>query len=71
MLGTSARIGEALAIRRRDVDVTSAPPTIRIAGTLIDRKGMPTVRQDHPKTSRSRRIVALPTFASEAVEDEG
>ncbi|CAN5712753.1 hypothetical protein BH24ACT15_BH24ACT15_33350 [soil metagenome] len=67
MLGTSARIGEALAIRRRDVDVTGAPPTLRIAGTLVDRKGMPTVRQDHPKTARSRRVVALPTFASEAV----
>jgi integrase len=34
MLGTSARIGEALAIRRRDVDVTNATPTIRIAGTI-------------------------------------
>ena len=26
MLGTSARIGEVLAIRRRDIDVTSATP---------------------------------------------
>lgn len=32
MLGTSARIGEVLAIRRRDVDVTSATATVRIAG---------------------------------------
>ena len=35
MLGTSARIGEVLAIRRRDVDITSAHPSIRIAGTIV------------------------------------
>ncbi|WP_370324569.1 tyrosine-type recombinase/integrase [Euzebya sp.] len=67
MLGTSARIGEVLAIRRRDVDVTSAPPTIRIAGTLVDRRNLPVIRQDHPKTARSRRVVALPSFTAEAV----
>lgn len=67
MLGTSARIGEVLAIRRRDVDVTSATPTIRLAGTIISRKGETTFRQDHPKTAKSRRIVALPSFAAEAV----
>src|SRR6478609_5932447 len=52
MLGTSARIGEVLAIRRRDVEVAGAPPT---------------VRQDHPKTAKSRRTVALPSFTAEAV----
>lgn len=67
MLGTSARIGEVLAIRRCDVDVTGAPPTIRIAGTVVSRKGEPTQRQDHPKTARSRRTVALPSFTAEAV----
>ena len=41
MLGTSARIGEVLAIRRCDVDVTGAPPTIRIAGTMVYSKGEP------------------------------
>jgi integrase len=67
MLGTSARIGEVLAIRRCDVDVTVATPTIRIAGTIISRNGEPTFRQDHPKTARSRRIVALPSYTAEAV----
>ncbi|MFB6608704.1 tyrosine-type recombinase/integrase [Agromyces sp. NPDC056379] len=67
MLGTSARIGEVLAIRRRDVDVTGPTPTIRIAGTIISRHGEPTFRQDHPKTAKSRRIVALPSFTAEAV----
>ena len=67
MLGTSARIGEVLAIRRRDVDITGAVPSIRIAGTIVSRNGEQTFRQDHPKTAKSRRIVALPSFTSDAV----
>lgn len=67
MLGTSARIGEVLAIRRRDIDITGAPPSIRIAGTIVSHRGEPTARQDHPKTAKSRRTVALPTFTAEAV----
>ncbi|TFD46890.1 site-specific integrase [Cryobacterium frigoriphilum] len=67
MLGTSARIGEVLAIRRRDVDVTSTVPLIRLAITIVSRKGELTFRQDHPKTAKSRRVVALPSFASDAV----
>ncbi|WP_342000340.1 site-specific integrase [Microbacterium sp. LWH7-1.2] len=67
MLGTSARIGEVLAIRRRDVDITSPVPSIRIAGTIVSNKGEPTQRQDHPKTAKSRRTVAIPTFTAEAV----
>ncbi|MGK2855486.1 MAG: tyrosine-type recombinase/integrase, partial [Microbacteriaceae bacterium] len=67
MLGTSARIGEVLAIRRRDVDITGAPPSIRIAGTIVSRRGEATMRQDHPKTAKSRRTVAIPSFTAEAV----
>ena len=67
MLGTSARIGEVLAIRRRDIDITSATPSIRIAGTIVSHKGEPTARQDHPTTAKSRRTVAIPTFTAEAV----
>lgn len=67
MLGTSARIGEVLAIRRRDVDITSVMPSIRIAGTIVSNKGEPTRRQDHPKTAKSRRTVAIPSFTAEAV----
>jgi len=67
MLGTSARIGEVLAIRRRDVDITSSVPSIRIAGTIVSNKGEPTQRQDHPKTAKSRRTVAVPSFTAEAV----
>lgn len=67
MLGTSARIGEVLAIRRCDVDVTGETPSIRIAGTIVSPRGEPTVRQDHPKTAKSRRTVAIPSFTAEAV----
>lgn len=67
MLGTSARIGEVLALRRCDVDVASSPPTARICGTIIKPKGKPVQRQDHPKTEASKRRVALPSFAAEAI----
>jgi integrase len=52
MLGTSARIGEALALRVCDVDLDSAPPSIRIAGTIASVKSKTAYRQDHPKTPR-------------------
>ncbi|MBC7592615.1 MAG: site-specific integrase [Kineosporiaceae bacterium] len=67
MLGTSARIGEVLAVRRCDIDVTVNSALMRISGTVISNKGEPTFRQDHPKTDRSNRIVALPTFTAEAL----
>lgn len=67
MLGTSARIGEVLAIRVQDLDLDGPIPTARIAGTIISRKGEPTHRQDHPKTDRSVRRVALPSFALQAI----
>lgn len=62
MLGTSARIGEVLAIRRCDIDVTGPTPTIRIAGTIISRHGEPTFRQDHPKTTKWTAPSVHPTI---------
>lgn len=67
MLGTSARIGEVLAIRRCDVDVTTTPATLRISGTIVTNRGRGTYRQPHPKTDRSNRVVALPSFTAEAI----
>jgi integrase len=67
MLGTSARIGEVLAVRKCDVDVTVTPATVRICGTIVSPKGKPTYRQDHPKTSSSRRVVSVPSFAAEVL----
>lgn len=68
MLGTSARIGEVLAIRLGDLDLEISIPSVRISGTIVSRKGEPTHRQDHPKTARSVRRVALPGFALQAVQ---
>jgi len=67
MLGTSARIGEVLALRRCDVDLAASPPTVRIAGTIISLDTGPTFRQDHPKTNKSRRTVTIPAFAATAL----
>lgn len=67
MLGTSGRISEVLAIRLGDLDLNSPIPSVRISGTIVSRKGEPTHRQDHPKTARSVRRVALPAFALRAI----
>jgi integrase len=67
MLGTSARIGEVLAIRKCDVNVTMSPATVRICGTIVSPAGKPTHRQPHPKTTKSTRTVSVPTFTAEVL----
>ena len=67
MLGTSARIGEVLAIRKCDIGVTVSPATVRICGTIVSPKGQPTHRQHHPKTQKSTRTVSVPSFAAEVL----
>lgn len=69
ILGTSSRIGEALAFRRTDVDMTGPEPLMDITGTIITPKGEPVQRQGHPKTSKSRRTAAVPTFTAEVVRN--
>ncbi|MBT2498526.1 tyrosine-type recombinase/integrase [Agromyces sp. ISL-38] len=67
MLGTATRIGEALAIRKCDVDVTADPPRVEICGTIIHRTGVPVYRQEHPKTKESNRVVPVPSFAAAVI----
>ncbi|GAA1997144.1 site-specific integrase [Microbacterium pumilum] len=67
MLGTATRIGEVLAIRKCDVDMTMSPPTVDINGTLVVRKGNGLIRQPKPKTDDSNRVVAVPAFAAEVI----
>lgn len=67
MLGSSARIGEALALRKCDVDMTVSPPTVHIRGTVVVRKGKGVFRQGWPKSHKSDRIVAIPQFAAEVI----
>lgn len=67
LLGTSDRIGEALALRRRDIDDTVSPMQVTIAGTLVVVKGKGVYRQDHPKTSGSHRTLQVPEFAADVL----
>lgn len=67
MLGTSARIGEVLAIRKCDLDVTMSPARVRICGTIVSPAGKPTHRQHHPKTMKPTRTVLVPSFTAEVL----
>lgn len=67
MLGTATRIGETLALRKCDVDMAADPPRVHVSGTVIVRKGAGVVRQAHPKTHESNRVVAVPPFAAEVI----
>lgn len=69
MLGTSARIGEVLAIRKCDVDVTRAPATVLICGTIVSPKGRSTARQPHPKTASSTRLISVPSFTAAVLRE--
>lgn len=68
ILGTSARIGEALALRVGDVDLTASPPTVTISGTLVPRTGHGMTRQAHPKHSKHWRIITVPTYTAVALQ---
>lgn len=67
MLGTGERIGEALALRKCDIDTSVEPVHVTIAGTLIVVKGRPVFRQEHPKTAASRRTVAVPGWTADVL----
>lgn len=67
MLGTATRIGETLAIRKCDVDMAADPPRVQITGTIVVRKGAGVLRQSHPKTDESNRVIAVPAFAAEVI----
>ncbi|MHB1063857.1 MAG: tyrosine-type recombinase/integrase [Georgenia sp.] len=71
MLGTSDRIGEALALRTCDIDDSRAaegrPMRVAVAGTLVVIKGEGVYRQAFPKTSNSRRTLEIPEFTAEVI----
>ena len=63
MLATGARIGEVLALRvPQDVDLEAGTVTISGTVALTDARPRRPFRQDHPKTSASRRMLLLPPF---------
>lgn len=71
LLGTSDRIGEALALRKCDIDdsrvADDLPMRVTVVGTLVVIKGKGVYRQDFPKTSNSRRTLEVPEFAAEVI----
>jgi integrase len=69
MLGTSARLGEALAIRRCDIDLAAEQPTFMITGTIVFVRGKGHLRQPLPKHSKYWRTVTVPSFTAAALRE--
>ncbi|MGV8857685.1 site-specific integrase [Rhodoglobus sp.] len=69
-LGSGARIGEILALRRRDymAAIDEKPARILIDGTIIAAVGTPVYRSPKPKTSTSRRNIPITDYAAEAID---
>jgi integrase len=66
LIGSGLRVGEALALRWRDVDLVSRIVHVRRTVTFL--KGG-RVHFGEPKSPNGRRDVALPEFAARALED--
>lgn len=68
LAATGGRPNEVLALRWSDVDLLADPPTVTIAGTLIDHhrvKGKPLHRQEERKGDAPAHTVVLPRFGVE------
>lgn len=70
MVGTSARIGEVLALRRCDVDVTANPATVLIAATITQTREEGLRRKPAPKRTRQKRRITMPALAASAVRQQ-
>ncbi|MEW1820400.1 site-specific integrase [Arthrobacter sp. NPDC080031] len=68
MLATGARIGEALALRWKDVDLKSERPTVTVTGTIVYVPKQGLTIQDHPKSANSRQRYFLPSFAVQMLQ---
>ncbi len=72
LLGTGARIGEVLALRWSDIDLTAEPATATISGTVVRLPGKMSdggglTRQGRPKTDAGYRVVKLPRFTRDTL----
>lgn len=61
LAATGARIGEVLALRWVDLDLTAGTATV--AGKIVRATGVGPIRQDTTKTAAGLRTVPLPAFA--------
>lgn len=69
MLGTGMRIGEVMALRWGEVNLSpDGLPTISVEATLTDVKGQGTVRQERPKTDAGERTIIIPPFLAASLE---
>jgi integrase len=59
MAGTGCRIGEAIAMHWKDINLTNSTVTIRATTYRVPKQGL--VRQDHGKTESSQRTITVPT----------
>ena len=64
LAATGLRIGEVLAIRWQDLDLSAPAPTLNVTGTLVEQKNQ-FFRQDLPKNHASVRTIHLPDWAAE------
>ena len=61
LAATGCRIGEALALQWRDVDLDAH--TIEVKGTVLRIKGGGLIIKPSPKTAAGQRVVELPSWA--------
>jgi integrase len=67
LFGTGLRIGEALALRWRDVVEDDGKLWVDVHATVVDVRKRGLTRQEAPKTASSDRMVPLPSFVAEPV----
>jgi len=67
MLGTATRIGEVLALRQCDIDLDADPPRVTVCGTIVVNRGAGVLRQAHPKTHESNRVIGVPQFTADVI----
>jgi integrase len=67
LLGTAMRVGEVLGLRIRDVTDGRTGMVVSVNGTVVQRKGKGTFRQERPKSDASIRRIPVPDFAADVV----
>jgi integrase len=74
LLGTACRLGEAIGLRRADVDVAGGRITIsggiRVIPKIVRAEGASRLQRVEPKTDESWRTIAVAPFVLRALVDE-
>lgn len=67
LLGTAMRPGEVLALRPCDITDGRLGMIAEVTGTVVQRKGKGTFRQERPKSEASHRLIPVPEFAAAVI----